>query len=115
MEDFIEMLEMVAQINDAVEAAFRDGYSAGRKAEAEVLADNADNAYDVGYSHGHAEGYDEGFYDGASDGYDDGYDDGFADGQVGSVADFDEQAFDEAFNEQPVIHSWPEGAVVYED
>jgi flagellar biosynthesis/type III secretory pathway protein FliH len=110
----------VAQVRSLLAEVYEEGYiagyAAGRKAEAEFIAaateqdayTTEEGAYNDGYEHGHAQGFDEGYNEGAADSYDDGYNDGLADGQ--GLSDAASRGVEEAFDEQPRIHRWPDGA-----
>jgi flagellar biosynthesis/type III secretory pathway protein FliH len=90
-----------------METARREGYEAGRAAEAEAREDEEMEAYDAGYNDGKDTGYDQGYNDGAADSYDDGYEDGRAEAELRAA----ESA---AFDEQPRVHEWVEGTRLFD-
>lgn len=90
--------ELLAALATKVEVARRKGYDEGYE-----------DGYDEGYEHGEATGFDGGYNEGVGDGYDEGYEDGCAD-ERSVISDAAQRAAEEAFDDQPRIHSWPEGS-----
>jgi flagellar biosynthesis/type III secretory pathway protein FliH len=81
-----QVSEMLAAVDKDIELARREGYEAGRAAEAEHSTTKEleahDHGYEYGYEHGYANGEQQGYSDGAADSYDEGYEDGHAEASL---------------------------------